>query len=416
MGAVQGDLTSEATDPAGRLRDVGLGALGGKAGSMLGGGVKSAIWPTIRPEAQWAADNGIRLTPGGIAGGIPKNLETAATKGTIAGPVIGAAQRRGIDDFNLATIQKNALDPAGLTLPEGIQPGHEAVNEATKALGGSYDALTPNLVLTKDADLLSAVKAANDAAKGLPAAYRNRLTAFTAQLGGKPGLALSGDQVQELTSTLRQEAADAQRSGDFFTAPYGRALDELNSAVGSALERSNPAYAEKLRGLNQGYAALVRIQKAAGNAVHDEGVFTPKGLLTAVRSTDQSARDNATARGEALLQDWANKGKAVLPDKLPSGGNIWTHLPELLVTAGVGHESGVKAIGGMLAGEGALAGAYTPAVQDILRTAMTQRPAVAKPISDVVARLAPFMGQGGAMLASKAAWPALQPYVAGAAP
>lgn len=398
-GGLIGDLTSEANDPMSRLRDIGAGMAGSKLGDIAGGVGKAIISPTVRPAAQWALDNGIRLTPGGIAGGVAKSLEEGASKGTIAGPMVGTAQRQAIGDFNLATIQKNALDPAGLTLPAAAQPGTDAVNAASGLLSGAYDSLTPNLVLGKDTDLLDAAGAAKNAATTLPGAYRTRLNAFADQLLSDPTTPLTGEDVQNLTSTLRQESADAGRSGDFFTAPYGRAIDDLSGAVGDALERSNPAYADQLRGLNQGYASLVRIQRASNGALQDDGVFTPKGLLAAVKASDQSARDNATARGQALLQDWANNGKAVLPDKLPTTGSIWSHLPELAVTLGVGHEAGVPGIAAMLAGEGLGAAAYSPVAQGVIRAGMTQRPTAMKAVGDVLGKIKPLVASGSAATA-----------------
>jgi hypothetical protein len=405
MGGVLGDLTSESDDPMGRLRDIGVGAAGGKAGDMVAGAARSAIWPTIRPQAQWAIDNGIRLTPGGISGGVAKGVESGAAKGTIAGPIIGAAQRRGLEDFNLATA-RHVLDGVGRTLPEGLAAGHEAVNATQNLLSGAYNSLTPKLSLSLDSDLTKAISDATNAGTLMPSTFRTRLDNLIGQLPARGG-PISGHAVQDITSQLRSEAADAAASGDFFAKDYGRTVGKLQSAVEDSLERTNPEQASELRALRTAWAKHVRVVRAARDAAQDGGVFTPKGLLAAVRASDQSVNDNATARGEALMQDWANNGKAVLPDKIPASGSIWQHLPELAVTLGVGKEAGLPGVAAMLAGEGAVGALYTEPMQRVLRAAMTARPPVAEPVADMVRRLTPALGQAGSATANKAIWPAI---------
>jgi hypothetical protein len=393
-GALQGALTTDSKDLKGTLIDAGLGAVGGKLADVALSGARKIIAPVIRPAAQWAIDNGIRLTPGGIAGGMAKSLETGASKGTIAGPMIGAAQRRGIEDFNLATA-RHVLDGTGLALPEGVSAGHEAINETHNLLSGAFNSLAPKLTLPIDNALTSARSEATNAGTLMPSAYRARMDALVGQLPVRGG-AIDGRAVQDLTAQLRQEVADAAQSGDFFAKNYGRAVDKLRSAVEDGLERSNPGQAKTLQALRTAWAKQVRVERAGASAIQDGGVFTPKGLLTAVRGADQSARDNASARGEALLQDWANSGKDVLPDKLPNAGSLWAHLPELAVTYGVGHEAGVPGIAGMLAGEGAAGLLYTKPGQKIINAAMTKRPGFATSTADILKELQPLLSYGAA--------------------
>jgi hypothetical protein len=401
-GLMQGMLTSDAAgnDPLGKIRDMAAGAIGGKLGDAAMGAIGRVVMPKIRPAVQWAMDNSIRLPMGATMGGAAQAAEGMASKGTIAGPMIGAAQRQGISDFNIRTAE-NAAKEAGLQLPDGLAPGHEVVNALHGALSGSYDALTPNLVLKSSPDLSSAADAAREAAKGLPSAFKTRLSAIADQVAPADGSLLTGGQVQDLASHIRQEVTDAGQSGDFFAKGYGRALDNLKGAMDDGLEASNPQYADQLRGLNRGFAQSVRIERAARDAVQDGGVYTPKGLLSAIRSSDQSARDNATARGEALLQDWANSGKEVLPDKLPTSGNIWSHLPELAVTLGVGHEAGLPGIGGMLAGEGALGALYAKPAQRVITDMLTKRPDALANISRILEGVRPVVGYGTATAAPK---------------
>lgn len=399
LGIAQGVLTSESKDPFGKVMDATLGGVGGKLGDLAMTGIRKVVSPAIRPAAQWAMDHGIRITPGGLAGGMAKSVETGASKGTIAGPMIGAAQMRGIEDFNLATA-RHVLDGTGLTLPEGVAAGHEAVSATHNMLSGAFNSLAPKLSLAIDGPLTAARSEATNAGTLMPAAYRARMDSLVSQLPVHGG-PINGRTVQDLTAQLRQEAADAAQSGDFFAKDYGRAVDKLRSAVEDGLERANPEQAQTLQALRTAWAKQVRVERAATNAVQDGGVYTPKGLLTAVRSSDQSARDNATARGEALLQDWAMNGKAVLPDKLPNAGSLWAHLPELAVTYGVGHEAGVPGIAGMLATEGAGGLLYTKPGQKIVNTMLTKRPAFATKTADILRELQPLLSYGAATAAPK---------------
>lgn len=404
-GAMQGYLTSDAdpNSPLARLKDIVAGAVGGKIGDKAFAALKGIASPAVRDATQWAADHGIRLTPGGAAGGFFRWLENGAAKGTVAGPAVGAAQRRAIEDFNVATA-RNAVNAAGLDLPPNVQAGHQVINAAHQVLSDGYSALTPHLALPGDQQLTSAAAEAQKAAKLLPSAYQSRVNSFVSQVP-KPGSVMTGAGVSDLTSALRAEASDGLSSNDFFAKKYGQAIDDLRSSIEDALERSNPQYAQNLQGLRQGWAQLVRIERAGRDAVQDGGIYTPKGLLSAVRSTDQSARDNATAQGEALLQDWATRGKEVMPDKLPAASNFWAHLPEIAVALGVGKEAHMPGLAALLGGEGALAGLYTKPGQAVTNAVLTKRPQFVRDIAEWAQNFRPLAGY-----TSATALPKIVPY------
>jgi len=72
--------------------------------------------------------------------------------------------------------------------------------------------------------------------------------------------------------------------------------------------------------VNSGYAMFTRIEDAAANKAvgGHEGVFETGDLMTAVRKGDRSVRKGAFARGDALMQDWAETAHSVLR---PEGRN-----------------------------------------------------------------------------------------------
>ena len=82
----------------------------------------------------------------------------------------------------------------------------------------------------------------------------------------------------------------------------------------------NPARAPELRAANEAFANALRVEGGAGKIGSDQGVFTPDHLLSSVRQLDPSLRKGTFARGDALMQDLGDAGKAVLGNKVPDSG------------------------------------------------------------------------------------------------
>jgi hypothetical protein len=417
MGAVQGLMTSEAdsNDMVGKLKDAAIGAFGGKVADKIGGAVKAVVLPKLSAGAKWAADQGIRLTPGAILGGAAKGVEDAAAKGTISGPLVSNAQRQMLTDANLAATN-NALKGAGLSLPADTQAGTAALDQAHHLIGGAYDSLAPKLTIVHDQPLADRLAELEGVGANLDPQLSGRFQGLVQKVrdGFDDGsLTMTGPDMRKLDAFLGQQQRRFGKSDDPFHGEYADAISELQDALRDATERSNPAEATKLAGLNSGYAQLVRLDKAANLAKQTDGVWTPNQLMQAVTSSgmDSSARQTSSARGRALLQDWAKSAKDTLPNKMPDAGNFWTHLPELMVTAGVGHEAGLPAIGKMLAAEGGLAMGYTKPAQASLRALLTRRPEYAKPIANLIEELRPALAWGAVPATQQAATalPALPP-------
>ena len=78
-----------------------------QAGAMdflpIGGVGKGAagVASALRPSAERLLMNeGVKLTPGQMAGGVAKSIEDKATSIPLAGDMITSARRRGIEDLN----------------------------------------------------------------------------------------------------------------------------------------------------------------------------------------------------------------------------------------------------------------------------------------------------------------------------
>jgi len=102
------------------------------------------------------------------------------------------------------------------------------------------------------------------------------------------------------------------------------------------LERINPRYAGELRQINSGWAMYARIRDAAAQRRTSGGVFTPSDLLGAVKKGDRSVSKGSFARGDALMQDFAEAGQQVLPSKIPDSGTAGRSLAS---AAGLGYLS-----------------------------------------------------------------------------
>lgn len=139
MGALSGEAagaTHELTGNPALTASAGLLAPAAAA-KVAGGGVR------LSPQAQLLADEGVTLTPGQIKGGAVQRAEDAATSLPVLGDAIKSAQRKGIESFDAAALNR-ALEPIGAKLP-GHLKGNQAVEYTYGKLGDAYDSLLPNL-------------------------------------------------------------------------------------------------------------------------------------------------------------------------------------------------------------------------------------------------------------------------------
>lgn len=315
----------------------------GTAFGGLGGGVAKVggaiVGPTIREAAAELMKKGVKLTPGQIAGGIMRRAEEAAKDVPVLGSFIRGAEGRSIESFNRATIDM-ALEPIGVKLPASAAPGREAVSYAKLRLDDAYDNLLPKMQLTMDTNLASDIGNIRFLAAEMPkpqleqfeTILQNRLSNRFARNSG----VLDGSTLKQVESELGKIGSQYRSSADAAQRELGHFVDETRFAVRDALERQNPAQAEELKKINKAYALFTRIEGAAGRRAGSEGVFTPADLLQAVKNADKSVRKGQFARGDALMQDFAEFANAVLPSKMPNSGTTEHAMWQLLAGAGAG--------------------------------------------------------------------------------
>lgn len=334
MGAISGEAagaTHELTGNPALTAAAGLLAPAAAA-KVAGGGVK------LSPQAQLLADEGVTLTPGQIKGGAVKRAEDAATSIPVLGDAIKSAQRKGIETFDAAALNR-ALEPIGAKLP-GHLKGNQAVEYTYGKLGDAYDSLLPNL----KGDL-NAVPGAGGlpkvAGQAAPPSFRQEIENIR-QIGqnlpepqrGQLGRILdreiidrftgqgkaSGETLKDIESKLGGIAKRAGKSDDYDVRTMGDAVQEAQNAMRRMVENVNPTYQGELAKINEGYANFKKVQNAAGRVGANEGVFTPAQLHAAVRAGDPSKDKARFAEGNALMQDLSGAGKAVLSPTVPDSG------------------------------------------------------------------------------------------------
>lgn len=262
------------------------------------------------------------MTPGQKYGGGIKRAEDAATSVPVLGDTIKAAQKRSVESFNAATINRG-LAPIGEKLPKGLA-GHKAVDYAYTKLGDAYDNLLPNLrgeynqTLKSDLASISA-----NAAETLPPAQRgqfNRIVRNEVINRFDQGGNISGEALKQIESKLGGMAKDFGRSENYDIRTMAQHVKDTQAALRQMVTEVNPAYEGQLAKINEGYANFKIAQKAATSVAAPEGIFTPSQLHAAVKVKDVSKDKARFSEGAARMQDLSSAGKTVLPSAVPDSG------------------------------------------------------------------------------------------------
>jgi hypothetical protein len=381
-----------------KAKEAGIGAaIGGGLGAG-GYGIGQAIAPTFRPQVNAMLKEGIRLTPGQMAGGAARRMEDAFSSVPIVGQAVRAGQRRAIEDFNRAAWNR-VLAPLGESLPRSVLPGRDAAQYVDDVIDAAYNRVVPNLVGQADRQFVTdLVQVAQRARSELPTEQRRRFAEIVrSQLLDKVSAPARGDQLKGIDSMLGAEARGYKSDPMHDNRKLGHIIDDLHAAFRATLMRQNPQYAGDLRAANEAYANFVRVGRAASSSGAKEGVFSPAQLRMAVRQSDPSLRKLDFAKGEALMQDLSDAAEATLPRTVPDSGTPERLLTEramaLLAGGGAAYFSPGMLMGGLAAtapytgiGMNALRGWATafPAVRNMMAQPFRQGAAVAGPAGTVV--------------------------------
>lgn len=389
-GAAMGGIQPVASDES-RLLNMALGAAGGAAGNAIPRVAGAIVRPNVAPEVQALLDAKVPLTPGQILGGAAKAAEEKATSMPIVGDAIADAQRRALEGYNRAAYNR-VLKPIGGKAGSAV--GNEGVAATGDAVSKAYDDILPKLTLHLDRDLAQAVadtsqKIATELPKDRATQFNNVVDRYL--LNRFKDGQMSGEAFKKAEANLSRVARDFTRSEADEVRQMGYALQDMNAAMREALERSNPGAAPVLRSINEAWANLVRVEGAAGRVGSKEGVFTPAALRGAVKGADRSVRHRSFARGEALMQDFADAGEKVLGGKYPDSGSIGR-------AAQIGAAAAAGANPGMLLGLLGGAGLYSRPGRKAAEVVLAKRPKGAATIAERLLEASPYLSLPGAGL------------------
>ena len=369
-----------------KMKQAGLGAAVGGAGGAISQGISRILSPQTGAAQRMLMAEGVELTPGQVAGGMAKRIEDASTSIPIMGGQVAQAQQRAVESFNRAAINRG-LGEIGEKLPDGMV-GREAIEYAGKKIGDAYDPLLARMTLRADQQFIadSTALAQNAQAALAPERAQQLANIMQTKLGRHMSGqgTMTGQKFKLADSELGRLARQFSSSADADQRMLGETIRDMQSVMRDALARSNPRLAPELRKIDKAFATNLRVERAAASVAATDGVFTPAQLQNAVKALDSSGRKRQFARGNALLQDLADAGKEVLPSAV---GN-----------SGTADRAGLMAMGGALAtgqwwapmAAGVGAAAYTRPGIASMRALLTQRPAVAGTIAELLERGAPI--------------------------
>lgn len=310
-----------------KAEQVGWSALGAKAGEAAGSLAAKVLAPTGNALKDALIKAGVTLTPGQMAGPLAKRAEEAAKSIPIVGSMIRSGEARALDSFNAATVDK-ALEPIGVKT--GETTGRTAIAAGRRMLSDAYDDVLKQIPSFRaDQGFLDDITNLRTMATEFPPAQtaqfenilENRVIKRLA-----PNGAMDGQTMKGVESELTNLAKGYKGSADAAQRQLGHAIDEVNDAMRGALTRQYPSLAPALSKINSAYAMFKRVEDAASRSAIGESRFTPGQLLQAVKVG--KANKAAFARGDALLQDWAEGAQKVMGNKLPDSGTpergLWT--------------------------------------------------------------------------------------------
>ncbi len=326
-----GDYWTQKTDDV--LYGTAFGVGAGTAASVLGG----IIGGPSSEAAKALMKSGVNLTPGQMTGGVVRRAEEAFKSLPILGSFIRGAEGRGIEGFNRG-VANQVLEPIGQKIDPNLT-GRALIAKTEEALGNAYDKVLPHIKMRIDPDLAGDLGDIRNLAKELPNTQRdqfeNILNNRVASYFRQSPLGNQGAMLKQTMGELRS-LANQYRSGPPETRQLAYRLDDVNSALRKGMIRQNPELSDDLRKVDSAWAMFTRMQDASVRRATSEGTFTPSDLLQTIKSQDKSVRHGRFARGDELLQVYAQYGQKILPGKLPDSGTTERALYDAALLAASG--------------------------------------------------------------------------------
>lgn len=348
-----------------KRKQLTTGAVTGGVASGLLGLASKAMQGSSNPALRELADSGVRPTPGQAMGGAANTAEQKMMSAPLLGDMIRSGRNRAIDQFDRATINK-VLKPIGEKIDDSAPLTRETIDDVASKVSDAYDNLLPKLTLKADNQFLSEVQNLRTLAQNLPpemaATFNKTLKTQVLDNVAQSGQ-MTGETMKAVESELGRLRTLYGRSALGSEQELGRAIGELQSVLRTATERSNPMFKGKLAANNKAYALLKRLEGATAYVGGESGKFSPNQLVSAVKAADKSRGKSSFARGNALMQDWAEGGKQVLGNTVPDSGTAG----RIAMNAGTGAAlaGGTALLSPYIAGAGLLGIPYAPLLRDL---------------------------------------------------
>ena len=284
--------------------------------------------PKLSDSVKALMSEGVRLTPGHMGGRVVKGLEDRLTSTPVAGEFIDNAQRRAVEDFNRATVNKSIKTIGGQTAGEDVKAGTDLISFAQREHGRMWDQVEKSLTWTLDKPLATSLQTAvlrDIRMTGADQARLDEIVGDVMQRLKAPGADAS--VFKGIRSDIDRIAGDYIKKDEISERTLGYKLQGLVDDMWASLERQNPQQAGPLRDLRLGWAMFKRAEGASVRRKTAGGVFMPSDLL---QDIGKNSTQSAFARGDGLLQKWAQDGQNVLPQLYGRSGtaerNLWIAL------------------------------------------------------------------------------------------
>ena len=404
-GILQGGIGGALASPDDAASGANTGALVSAVLPPLlrtaGQGMKEVAAPLINRVADLRAA-GVNVTPGMAMGSVAKSVEDKLRSVPILGDAITSAQRAAINDYNTAAINM-ALKPIGEKVPTGVS-GRDAIGYLQSATSDAYSNVLKKVGgVDIDGsflrDVVNMQNGVSQMANATPEISGKLQGILQSEVLNKfpPNGRMDATLFKQIDSRLGRFESEFGRAPDVYANDAGRIVGQVRESLRDLLRRQAPDEASALDDADTAFAMRQRIVDASSRLGADEGVFTPEQLFSAVRSGDRSKGKRAFARGDALMQDFAESGKSILGNKYPDSGTAGR-----LGWLGLGAGTMVNPVGTGLALSAASL-PYLPYIRRPVVAAAAQVPKIVSPLGS----LADLLGRNPAGI-SAALTPGLQ--------
>ncbi len=364
-----------------------IGALTGPLGYAAG----RVISPNISPDVKSLNALGVEMTPGQILGGGFKRAEDTATSIPLIGDKIATAQARSIQSFNRAVGNEILKPMFGAKIPKNVPAGRDMVEWIDGAISAQYQRLVPRITMQADKQFNDDVQ--NIGKRFLTPDAANTFERFVtdsivSRLNNGP---MDGATYKTIKASLREVANRYRQSPMPADRELAQQFDELQKSFNELLYRSNPKIAKELKSVDKAYAGFVRVMDAASRDLKNDGVFTPSQLMAAVKKQDKSMAKRTFAKGDAMMQESAQRALNVLPSVIPNSGTTDRALMATLLAGGAASGAGMIPAAPVLGGA-AIYGAYSqPAMTAFQKLMLSPRNPSVDQLGNVLAQRAPYL-------------------------